>query len=296
MHRVFYNPRCDHSKMEVVLGMRFEDGLKCMEALRTWAIVKGHHIHFKRVTKHQLEAKCKKPCLWRCYGAMKKVEKTFAITTLSGEHTCPFDIHNKCANYIWIAEQYLDVFRVRPDMTIGEFEEDCNRRFHIQPSKGRLYRAKAHALELLRGTVMHHYEILRNYIAELIRVDREGIFQLLVDNDSVFKGLYIGFSALKKGFMIGCRSIIGLDGCHLKTHLGGQLLCAIAKDANNQMYPLAWAVVGIENEVNWTWFLSILLEELGIRDGNGVTFMSDQQKVSVCLTLLFRYLSISVRL
>lgn len=79
--------------------------------------------------------------------------------------------------------------------------------------------------------------------------------------------------------MIGCRWIIGLDGCHLKTHLGRQLLCAIARDANNQMFPSAWAVVGVE-KANWTWFLSILLEELGIRDGNGVTFMSDLQKVS----------------
>lgn len=207
---------------------------------------------------------------------MDNTEKTFAITKVVDPHTCPFDIHNKCADYRWIAKQYIDVFRVRPDMSISEFLDDCNNRFHIQPSRGRLYRVKAYALELLRGTVIQHYAMLRNYISELVRVDREGRFQLLVDDDSVFKSLYIGFSALKKGFMARCIWIIGLDGCHLKTHLGGQLLCVVAKDANNQMFPLAWAVVGIENEANWNWFLSILLEELGIRDGNGVTFMSDQ--------------------
>lgn len=279
-HKIYYDPKCDHKEMKVVLGMRFEDGLQCRNALRTWAVVCGHPIHFRRVSKGQLEAKCELPCVWRCYGSMMKNENTFALKVVVDPHTCPFDIHNKQANYKWLARQYIDVFRVRPDMSISEFLEDCNKKFGVQPSRGRLHRAKAHALELLRGTVKHHYAILRNYVAELVRVDREGRFELLLDEGSVFKGLYIGFSALKKGFMAGCRWIIGLDGCHLKTHLGGQLLCAIAKDANNQMFPIAWAVVGVENEVNWTWFLQILMEELGIRDGNGVTIISDQQKVS----------------
>lgn len=62
--------------------------------------------------------------------------------------------------------------------------------------------------------------------------------------------------------MQGCRWIIGVGGCFLKTYLKGQLLCVVAKDGNNQMFPIAWAVVKIENEANWTWFLNILLEEL----------------------------------
>ncbi|XP_071688226.1 uncharacterized protein [Rutidosis leptorrhynchoides] len=39
------------------------------------------------------------------------------------------------------------------------------------------------------------------------------------------------------------RKVIGLDGCFLKGIAIGQLLSALGKDANNQVYPLAWAVV-----------------------------------------------------
>ncbi|XP_019087271.1 PREDICTED: uncharacterized protein LOC104727518 [Camelina sativa] len=39
-----------------------------------------------------------------------------------------------------------------------------------------------------------------------------------------------------------CRPIIGLDGTFLKTAVKGVLLAAIGHDANNQIYPLAWAV------------------------------------------------------
>ncbi|CAN0826908.1 hypothetical protein LINGRAPRIM_LOCUS2416 [Linum grandiflorum] len=45
------------------------------------------------------------------------------------------------------------------------------------------------------------------------------------------------------------------------------LLSAVGKDGNNQMYPIVWAVVESENRSSWTWFISILQEELGFADG-----------------------------
>ncbi|XP_078445752.1 uncharacterized protein LOC144714836 [Wolffia australiana] len=96
-----------------------------------------------------------------------------------------------------------------------------------------------------------------------------------------FKRLYICFDSLARGFLEGCRRVIGLDGCFLKTKMRGQLLCAVGKDGNNQMYPIAWAVVEGENQASWTWFIQLLMGDLGIYGGNGWTIMSDQQK---CMT------------
>ncbi|XP_057770155.1 uncharacterized protein LOC130989987 [Salvia miltiorrhiza] len=276
--RIMYDPRCNHKDLIVQIGLRFENGYQCKEALRSWAILKGYPIRFRRVSKKQLDTKCRPPCIWRCYGSDIKDQCTFAVKVLVGEHTCLFDIHNKLADYKWLAKQYIEVFRLRPCMQVQEMALDVNTRFSIQPSLGRLYRAKAHALELLRGSVKKHYNSLRSYMSELMRVDKEGRFELLLGDDSVFRGLYIGFSALRKGFMEGCRRIIGLDGCFLKTYLGGQLLCAVSKDGNNQMFPVAWAVVEAENEECWSWFIKILLEDLGVTDGLGISFISDQQK------------------
>ncbi|GFP81698.1 hypothetical protein PHJA_000313100 [Phtheirospermum japonicum] len=114
-----------------------------------------------------------------------------------------------------------------------------------------------------------------------MRVDKDGRFEFLLEDDTIFKAFYIGFSSNRKGFLNGCRPVIGFDGCFLKTFLCGALLCATAKDGNNQMYPIAWAVVEIENESCWKWFLNILFEDLRISDGLGYTFISDQQKVSI---------------
>lgn len=68
--------------------------------------------------------------------------------------------------------------------------------------------------------VVEHYAKIRSYMLELMRVDKEGRFELNLDVGAVFKGVYIGFSSLRKSFKVGCRRVIGLDGAFLKTCLG----------------------------------------------------------------------------
>ncbi|WVZ48634.1 hypothetical protein U9M48_000055 [Paspalum notatum var. saurae] len=52
----------------------------------------------------------------------------------------------------------------------------------------------------------------------------------------------------------------------------------IAKDANNQMYPIAWAVVEKENNDSWDWFCDLLFRDIDVEDGLDWVFISDQQK------------------
>jgi hypothetical protein len=96
---------------------------------------------------------------------------------------------------------------------------------------------------------------------------------------NVFQSFYVCFNAMKEGFKAGCRKVIGLDGCFFKGAVKGELLCAIGRDANNQMYPLAWAVVEQETNLTWKWFIALLIKDLNINlNGEGWVFISDQQK------------------
>ena len=65
----------------------------------------------------------------------------------------------------------------------------------------------------------------------------------------------------------------------LKGICWGQLLVAVTKDENNQMYPIAWAVIGTESTMTWKWFMTILKDDLNLGNGSQLTIISDMQKV-----------------
>lgn len=95
----------------------------------------------------------------------------------------------------------------------------------------------------------------------------------------VFMRFYVCFATIRKLWSMWCRPIFGLDGCFMKSTLKGQLLAAVGRDANNGMYPIAWAVVDVENEDNWIWFISKLQHDFNLQAGQGYTIISDRQKV-----------------
>jgi hypothetical protein len=80
----------------------------------------------------------------------------------------------------------------------------------------------------------------------------------------------------------GCRPIIGLDGCHLKGVYGGQLLSAVGRDGNDNLFPIAMAVVEAETKDSWTWFLMELTEGIKAQEKMKSSWISDRHKVWQC--------------
>ncbi|GAA0157695.1 hypothetical protein LIER_14907 [Lithospermum erythrorhizon] len=57
----------------------------------------------------------------------------------------------------------------------------------------------------------------------------------------------------KRGLLAGCRIFLCLNDCFLKGAFKGQILADVDLDAENGIYPVAWAVVEVENTDSWTW-------------------------------------------
>ena len=71
--------------------------------------------------------------------------------------------------------------------------------------------------------------------------------------DNCFKKIYVAFECCKKGFLDGCRRVIGLDGAFLRGIMKGEVLAVVGRDdANNQIFPIVWGIVNVENKANWS--------------------------------------------
>jgi len=179
----------------------------------------------------------------------------------------------------------ISVLKLTPHMRIKKLKDACKERWGVMLSSYQLYRAKKKALELIHGAIDEQYAHLRNYAEELLR-SNPGSSVLIKCKDSnagpVFQRIYVCFYACKRAFATTCRPLIGLDGCFLKGRDGGHLLAAIGKDGNNQMLPIAFAVVEAETKDAWDWFLELLLGDLNGISHKKWSFISDQQKVCNC--------------
>ncbi|GJT11325.1 hypothetical protein Tco_0858367 [Tanacetum coccineum] len=142
-------------------------------------------------------------------------------------------------------------------------------------------RAKYRVVYDLKGGLIDHYAKLWDYRDEILSMNPGSTVQLdvdtLDDGKTQFKRMYICFKAMKEG-CISCRRVIGLDDCFLKSTCRGELLTAMGRDSNKQMFPMAWAVVSNENSKNWLWFLSNLGSDFNLAMGAYLTILSDGHK------------------
>ncbi|XP_047953891.1 uncharacterized protein LOC125200221 [Salvia hispanica] len=138
---------------------------------------------------------------------------------------------------------------------IGQFVEKVHMELKITISVGKAKRAMARARKLIEGDTIKQYKRLYDYRAEILRTNPWSTVVLatrrLSDGTDKFNGIYIAYEACKPSFKQHCRRMIGLDGCHLKRQGKGILLTAIGLDPNDQIFPVAYGVVAIENTDTW---------------------------------------------
>ncbi|XP_023897475.2 uncharacterized protein LOC112009370 [Quercus suber] len=193
--------------------MKFPNAMVFRAALREYAIKKPIDIKFKLNKRTKILVHCKNECGRRCYASQISGELTFQIKTLTDDCTCPKSFKNSQATSAYVAK-----------------------------------RSKRKAKDLINGDEQLQYGVFRDY-AQMINIVDKGSRVILqtkmVDETSLpkFKRMYVRFNVQKVGFLGGCKPFIGLDGCHIKHKFGGQILFATAKDANDNIFPVAMAVV-----------------------------------------------------
>ncbi|XP_052621981.1 uncharacterized protein LOC111915124 [Lactuca sativa] len=86
--------------------------------------------------------------------------------------------------------------------------------------------------------------------------------------------VFWAFAPSIKGFHY-CRTVISIDGTHLYGKYKGKMLIAMGVDGNNQILPLAFAIVENESYDTWDWFLSHVKNHV-VKDREGICLISDR--------------------
>ncbi|KAK9984522.1 hypothetical protein SO802_034047 [Lithocarpus litseifolius] len=246
---------------------------------------------------HRVRAVCQKGCKFITYLTKVPRERSYQLRTLTLEHTCSRSYKNPRCTSSYIGKKLMKKVKRQPNIKLKDIQEAIHEKYSLTISAGKASRARDKAREYVDGDYTQQYNQLWEYCEELRRASTGSTILMKVhtfhDSDLAaemdlvcgvpyFERLYICLEGCKKGFLAGCRPFIGLDACHLKNKSEGQLITAVCRDPNEEYFPLAYAVVEAKTKDSWTWFINLLLANIG--QNRRWVFMSDQQKLE-CIRL-----------
>lgn len=76
-------------------------------------------------------------------------------------------------------------------------------------------------------------------------------------NLEIFQRVFWAFEPSIQGFE-HCRPLITIDGTHLYGKYKETLFIAMSLDANDQLFPLAFAITEGKNGSSWPWFMTCI--------------------------------------
>ncbi|CAN1139971.1 hypothetical protein LINPERPRIM_LOCUS23718 [Linum perenne] len=273
--------------------MTFSNMKEVRDAIQKHAITERRDLKWVKNESKRVRLQCKwDGCGWLFFVSLNKPFNVLQLKKYV-DHVCPEHYRNKFVTPRLIAKHYKQRIKTNPKWKNKHMRDTVREDFGADVSTMQCSRAKRLVLKTTFVAYKEEYGLLRTYAEEILRISPGSSVKIMTDtrnptNEQYFQRMYVCFDALKKGFLAGCRKIISLDGCFLKGLCKGELLTAIGRDANDQMYPIAWCIVEVESRASWDWFLELLQDDLNIGNGFGWCFSSDQQKGLVpCIATLF---------
>ena len=226
-------------------------------------------------------------CGWRVYCSYEKSKHKMIIRAYANEHHCVRSGYTKMLKRSSIALLFEERLRVNPKLTKNEMVAEIKREYKLEVTPDQCAKAKTKVLKARYATHDEHFSRIWDYQAEVIKENPGSEFEIetvagtFIGSKQRFYRCYICFKSQKESWIRTCRPVIGIDRAFLKWDIKGHLLAAVGRDGDNRIVPLAWAVVEIENDDNWDWFLRQLAASLGLCEMEHLAIISDKQSVSV---------------
>ncbi|XP_074266607.1 uncharacterized protein LOC141589886 [Silene latifolia] len=229
---------------------------------------------------HTITYKCGRkpnPCNWYLRATKKNVtSNVFTIVSYKGPHETTCVVKKPSRDHPNLKREFISN-AIKPlveadwGAKVQLLRAAITKEFNFTISYAKAWAAKQKAIADLYGDWEESYAYLPRYLDALKESNPGTVVHFVnksthIPNCEQFDRVFWAFGPLIKGFP-HCRPIITIDGTHLYGKYNGVLLIAMGVDANEQLYPLCFAIVDKERYNTWSWFLACIRGFITQRQG-----------------------------
>ena len=197
--------------------MTIRDAVEFKEALSKYEIKTRHQLKFTKNTKQYVRMQCKKgKCPWKISGSFHRKTKVFQVIFLNDVHACSLVNYSRRLSSHWLADYLLQKFHSIPSLKLHELQQLVKSDLKLEVTLSQCWRAKRVLIKKVKQNAKEEFKKLWSYVMELRNSNKGNTVILECNEDNCFKRIYVAFECCKKGFLAGCRRVIGLDGAFLR--------------------------------------------------------------------------------
>ncbi|XP_057733739.1 uncharacterized protein LOC130948886 [Arachis stenosperma] len=270
---------------EFVVGMEFSSREAVIKAVKEYTIRRSVDYRVYESEPLTFYAKCTQygsGCDWLIRVSLISRKYCWVIRRYNGSHTCTTATisqdHSKLDSII-IAEAIKPLVEVDPSLKVKSVIAEVQSKFNYTVSYRKAWLAKKRAIEKIFGGWEASYEALPIWFEAMCHKEPSAVVHFetmpayqgddLVGDIRVLHRVFWSYYPCIRAFR-HCKPIVQVDGTHLYEKYKGCLLVAVSQDGNNNIVPIAFAIVEGETSDAWHFFLSNLRQHVVTRDGVGL--------------------------
>ncbi|XP_016172625.1 uncharacterized protein LOC107615014 [Arachis ipaensis] len=270
---------------EFTVGMEFSSREAVIKAMKDYTIHRGVDYRVHESESTTFYAKCTQygaGCDWLIRVSKMYRKFCWEIRRYNGSHTCTratvSQDHSKLDSNT-VAEAIKPLVEVDPSIRVKLVIAEVQSNFNYTICYRKAWLAKQKAVESIFGGWETSYEALPIWFEVMIHKEPSAVVHFetmpayqgddLVPNIRVLNRVFWSYYPCIRAFR-HCKPIVQVDGTHLYGKYKGCLLVAVSQDGNNNIVPIAFAIVEGETFEAWHFFLSNLRQHVVTRDGVGL--------------------------
>ena len=260
-------------------GDRFESIQAAKEAINRYVIDNGESFKVKRSDKKQYHIICKEH---GCGFSIRAATSSKEVVSITGvmPHMCSPVVHynNRHAHAVsYLIEHHRAAIIDNRKITPAQIQSNERLQYNNEIGYMPAYRTIQAVLTEMYGDEADSFSKFPALAERFQAADSDNYVKIAYHKETGhFQAAFFAPVGLRNAGRF-VRSLVGIDGTHTGSKFRMTLLIAMCIDANDETLPMAWALVPIESEAWWTWFLKHFQRAFAANVAGNV-FISDREK------------------